>query len=198
MLTLSNRNQILIGAVLMLLLIATRGQHFATQYSLPGASWAAFFLAGVYLRPGWVLPAMLGLVWGLDFTPHLLNGASLAEVVNGGQAFCLTPAYFFLLPAYAALWFAGRWYARWYRFEWRTLRLLGSAALVAAGLSELFSSGGFYFFSGRFAEPTLAEFAGRLLTYFPGDLQSLAFYVAITVVVHALFGLASSARNATV
>lgn len=190
MLTLSNRNQILIGAVLALLLIATRGQHFATLHSLPGASWAVFFLVGVYLRPVWVLPALLAFVWGLDFAPHLLSGASLAEIVNGGQAFCLTPAYVFLLPAYGALWLAGRWYAGRHSFALRTLPPLVTAAFAGAAVCELFSSGGFYFFSGRFAEPTLAEFAGRLVTYFPRYLQSLAFYVSIAAVVHALFGLA--------
>lgn len=195
MLTLSNRNQILIGVVLALLLIATRGQHFATLNSLPGASWAVFFLGGVYLRPMWILPAMLAFVWGLDFTPHLLSGASLAEIVNGGQAFCLTPAYFFLLPAYGTLWFAGRWYAGQYCFEWRTLLPLGVAALIGAAVCQLFSSGGFYFFSGRFAEPSLAEFAGRLATYFPMYLQSLALYVSIAAVVHALFGLACGANT---
>jgi len=195
MLTLSNRNQILIGAVLALLLIATRGQHFATLHSLPGASWAVFFLAGVYLRPMWILPALLAFVWGLDFTPHLLSGASLAEIMNGGQAFCLTPAYIFLLPAYAALWFGGRWYAGQHRFAWHTLPPLVAAAFAGAAVCELFSSGGFYFFSGRFAEPTVAEFAGRLMTYFPRYLQSLAFYVGIAAVVHALFGLARGANT---
>ncbi|MEX2480668.1 MAG: hypothetical protein WD928_07385 [Gammaproteobacteria bacterium] len=190
MLTLSNRNQILIGVVLALLLIATRGQHFATLHNLPGASWAAFFLVGVYLRPVWVLPVMLAFVWGLDFASYLLSGANLAEIVRGGQAFCLTPAYVFLLPAYSALWVAGRWYAWQYRFEWRTLLPLGFAALAGAAVCELFSSGGFYFFSGRFSEPALAEFGGRLVTYFPMYLQSLAFYVGIATVVHALFGLA--------
>lgn len=195
MLTLSNRNQILIGAVLALLLIATRGQHFATLHSLPGASWAVFFLAGVYLRPVWVLPVMFAFVWGLDFTPYLLSGASLTEIVSDGKVFCLTPAYFFLLPAYSALWFAGRGYARRYRFEWRTLLPLGAAALVGAAVCELFSSGGFYFVSGRFAEPTFTEFAGRLMMYFPGYLQSLAFYVGIAAVVHTLFGLARGAET---
>lgn len=189
MLTLSNRNQILIGAVLVLLLVATRSEHFATLHSLPGASWAVFFLAGVYLRPVWILPAVLVFVWGLDFAPFLLSGASLAEIANGGRAYCLTPAYVFLLPAYAALWFAGRWYAHQYRFEWRTLLPLSTAALAGAVVCELFSSGGFYFVSGRFAEATLAEFGARLVTYFPRDLQSLAFYVGLAAVVHALFGL---------
>jgi hypothetical protein len=194
MLTLSNRNQILIGAVMALLLIATRSQHFATLHNLPGASWAVFLLAGVYLRSVWVLPAMLSFVWGLDFAPYWLGGASLKQIVSGSQAFCLTPAYFFLLPAYVALWFAGRWYARRYQFEWRTLLPLGAAALVGSALCEVFSSGGFYLFSGRFAEPTLAEFGARLMTYFPSDLQSLTFYVGIATVVHTLLTLARGAK----
>ncbi len=194
MLSLSNRNQGLVGAVLVLLLVATRGQHFATLHSLPGASWAVFFLAGVYLRPRWVLPALLALVWGLDFLPFLLRGASLLEIVGGGQAFCLTPAYAFLLPAYGALWMAGRWYARRHRPAWRTLLPLTAAVLTGALACMLFSSGGFHFFSGRIAEPTLGGFAAQLVRYFPGYLQSLAFYVGVATAVHALFLLAGGTQ----
>lgn len=113
--------------------------------------------------------------------------------MSGGKAFCLTPAYFFLLPAYGALWLTGRWYANQHRFEWRTLMPLSIGVLVGAAVCELFSSGGFYFFSGRFAEPTFAEFGARLLKYFPPSLQSLTFYVAIAAVVHAAFILVHSA-----
>lgn len=181
MLTLSTRNQFLIGTLLVLLVAATRGQHFATLHSLPGASWAVFFLAGVYLRPAWALPGLLALTWVMDFAAYTWGGAS---------GFCLTPAYVFLLPAYSALWLAGRWYARRYRFEWRTLLSLAAAMLVGAAVCELFSSGGFYFFSGRFIEPTFTEFGARLVKYFPSYLQSVAFYVGIATLVHALFGLA--------
>ncbi|GAB4353466.1 MAG: hypothetical protein Kow006_18620 [Gammaproteobacteria bacterium] len=190
MLIASKPNQFAVGALLALLLIATRGQHFSTLDQLPGASWAVFFLAGVYLRPVWILPAFLALAWGLDFTPHLLAGASLTEIASGGRAFCLTPAYLFLLPAYASLWLAGRWYAGRHRFAWGTLLPLGGSALAGALACELFSSGGFYLFSGRFADPSLAEFGARLATYFPAYLQSLAFYLGLAVVVHTLFGLA--------
>lgn len=184
MLTLSSRNQLVIGAVLLLLLVATRGHHFAPLNGLPGASWAVFFLAGVYLRPVWVLPGLLALTWLLDFMAYAWGGTS---------GFCLTPAYLFLLPAYGALWFAGRWYAGRHRFAWPTMLPLAVAALAGAAVCELFSSGGFYFFSGRFAEPTLAEFGARLVKYFPSYLQSLSFYVGIAAVVHALFGLAHNA-----
>ncbi len=178
MLTLSSRNQLAIGAALVALMVMTRGYHFATLLNLPGASWAVFFLAGVYLRRVWVLPALLALAWSLDFAAFKWGGAS---------NFCLTPAYLFLLPAYGSLWFAGRWYARQYRFEWRTLLPLTMAALGGAVACELFSSGGFYFFSGRFANPTMAEFGAREIEYFPQYLQSLAFYVGLAAVVHAGF-----------
>lgn len=202
MLTLSARHQLSIGIALIALLVATRGQHFATVVSLPGASWAVFFLAGVYLRPAWIFPALFALVWGLDFAPHLLSGASLAETVGGGKAFCLTPAYFFLLPAYGALWLAGRWYAARHRFAWTTLAPLAAAVFTGAAVCELLSSGGFYFFSGRFAEPTFAEFGARLAKYFPSYLGALVFYVGIAAAVHALLVLARSvagtARDARV
>ncbi len=195
MLTLSNRTQLMIGAVLVLLLVVTRGQHAATLNNLPGASWAVFFLAAVYLRPVWVLPALLVFVWGVDFFPFLLSGASLVEIVNGGEAFCLTPSYFFLLPAYSALWLGGRWYASQHRFEWRTLLPLVVATLAAVVVCQLFSSGGFYFFSGRFVDPTLAEFSGRFVKYFPQSLQSIAFYIGLAAVLHTMFTLLRGATG---
>jgi len=191
MLTLSNRNQFIIGTILVMLVVATRGQHIATLQSLPGASWAAFFLAGVYLRPRWVLPGLLALTWILDFAAYTWGGAS---------GFCITPAYVFLLPAYSALWFAGRWYAGQYCFEWRTLLPLSIAMLAGGAVCKLFSSGGFYFFSGRFTDPTFIEFGARLAKYFPLHFQPLVLYVSCAALIHVLFSLASSstqARNVT-
>lgn len=196
MLTLSRTHQCLIGAALVLLLIATRSEHFATLHSLPSASWAVFLLAGVYLRPVWVLPGLFALVWAMDFAPYLISDASLAEIIDGDQAFCLTPAYFFLLPAYGALWLAGRWFARRYRFEWRTLLPLTTAALAGAAVCDLFSSGGFYFYSGRFAAPTLTEFGARLVAYLPSMLASFAFYLGIAILVHVALVLIRGAHSA--
>jgi hypothetical protein len=183
MLALYTRNQIVVGLALAALITLTRGQHFATLHSLPGASWAVFFLAGVCLRPLWALPALLGLAWFLDFAAFAWGGAS---------GFCLTPAYVFLLPAYASLWLAGRWYAARHRFAWATLVPLAAAGFVGAAVCELFSSGGFYFFSGRFTEPTLVEFGARLAKYFPSYLGSFAFYVGVAATVHALLSVARS------
>jgi len=180
MLTLSTRNQIIIGLVLALLMMATRSHHFATLTHLPGASWAVFFLAGLYLRSSWTLPGFLALTWVLDFSSFTWGG---------GSGFCLTRAYVFLLPAYAALWFSGHWYAKQYHFEWRTLMSLSLAVLVGSAVCEVFSSGGFYFFSGRFVDTSFTEFTGRFIKYYPSYLQSLTFYVAIATTLHTLFVL---------
>ena len=176
----THRQQLLIAAGLAILMAATRGHHFATLQHLPSASWAVFFLAGVYLRPRWALPALLAATWLLDFA---------AVTWGNSSSFCLTPAYVFLLPAYSSLWLAARIYAGHYRFAWRTLLPLGVSVLLGAFACELFSSGGFYFFSGRFAAPTFSEFASRLVTYFPASLQSLAFYVGIAALLHVAFTL---------
>ncbi len=175
MLTLSTRNQITIGLMLALLMIITRGHHFASLHSLPGASWVIFFLAGVYLRPVGSLFIFFALSWWLDFAAYTWGGTS---------GFCLTPAYIFLLPAYSSLWLAGRWYANQHQMEWRTLIPFSLSIVAGLTFCELFSSGGFYFFSGRFEETTLIEFGQRLIAYFPLYIESFLFYIGIVVAIH--------------
>lgn len=180
MLTLSTRHQVGIGLALVLLMIMTRGHHFASLHSLPGASWAVFFLAGIYLRSAWPLLGLFALSWWLDFAAYTWGGTS---------GFCLTPAYIFLLPAYASLWLAGRWYVGRHQFAWRSLMPLSFSIVVGLAMSELFSSGGFYFFSGRFTDTTWSTFGERLMTYFPMYIESFLFYAAIALFIHAVFAL---------
>lgn len=186
MLTLSNRNQLLIGLALALLMIATRGHHFASLEHLPSASWAVFLLAGLYLRPMWVFPALLALAGFLDYVAITWGGVS---------SFCVTPTYAMLLPAYGTLWLAGRWYARHYSFEWRTIVPLSLAVLIGTTVCEVISSGSFYFFSGRFVDTNVAEFGARLVEFFPASLQSLLFYIAIAAVIHILLIQAHNAAT---
>ena len=180
MLTLNKTHQVIIGVAMTILLIATRGHHFASLTNLPSASLAVFFLAGFYLRPAWVLPALLALCAGLDYT---------AITVGGVSSFCVTPAYGFLIPAYGVVWLAGRWFAGRYSFTWNALLPLGGSVVVAAAVSELFSSGGFYFFGGRYAEPTMVEFGARLLKYFPRQIENIGFWLGVALVVHVCFTL---------
>jgi hypothetical protein len=186
MLTLSTRNQLLIGIALTTLMIATRGHHVASLEHLPSASWAVFFLAGLYLRPLWIFPALLALAGFLDYAAITWNGVS---------SFCVSPAYAMLLPAYGVLWLAGRWYAKRYSFEWTTVMPLSLAVVAGTTVCELLSSGSFYFFSGRFVDTNFAEFGARLVKYFPGSLQAVLFYIAIAAITHTLFVLAHNAST---
>lgn len=183
MLTLSTRKQITIGTGLTLLMAITRGHHVANLEYLSDASWAVFFLAGFYLKPAWWFPALFALGSMIDFAAITWGGVS---------SFCVSPAYLFLLPAYASLWFAGRWYARHYRFTLSTIFTLAGSVLIGATLCELISSGSFYFFSGRFSDTSIVEFGTRLVQYFPADLQSVTLYIGMAAIIHILFKLAST------
>lgn len=180
MLTLSIRNQMAVGLLLVLLMILTRSHHFASIHNLADASWAIFFLAGVYLRSAWPLLGFFVLSWWLDFAAYTWGGVS---------DFCMTPAYGFLLPAYTSLWLAGRWYAKRHRFAWHTILPLSASVVVGLTLCELFSAGGFYFFSGRITDTTWGEFGEQLIKYFPLYIEAFVFYLGIAAVIHALFVL---------
>lgn len=190
MLTLSARQQLAVGAALAALFAITRTDHVAALgHWLPSASWAVFFLAGVYLRPVWVPVLLFAAAAALDYAAVTWGGVS---------AFCLSPAYIALFPAYGVLWFAGRWYAGHHRERPATLLPLVSSAFVGTLGCELISSGTFYFYSGRFADPTVAEFIGRVGKYFPASLASMAFWVVAAALIHAaLIGVRHAARAAT-
>lgn len=187
MASLSTRTQVATGFLLAALLAVTRSYHFATlQHWLPSASYAAFFLAGVYLRPRWAAVLLFGVAGGLDY----------ASVTWGGVSdYCVSPAYVALIPAYGALWLAGRWYAAHRRASVSTLARLAASVLAGTLAAELIASGGFYFYSGRFADPTLAGFALRLTEYFPASLESTAFWTVAAALVH-LFAAPTEATRA--
>ena len=59
MLNLTTRQQISIGLALVVMMLLTRSHHWASIHSLPDASWAIFFLLGVYVRALWVVPVLI-------------------------------------------------------------------------------------------------------------------------------------------
>lgn len=180
MTTLTTRQQTLVGLLLAAAMAATRSHHFADLHHLPDASWAVFFLAGFYLRQGWSFAALCLLAVTSDY---------IAITWGGVSSFCVSPAYVLLLPAYAALWLAGRWYAKRHRQTLSTLAPLGLAVVGSATVAELLTSGGFYFLSGRYPDATLAEFLPRLVKYFPGMLSTLLLYVACAAAIHGVAAL---------
>lgn len=177
MLVLSNRQQFLIGFILIAVMAITRGHHFASLSHLPSATLAIFFLAGLYLSGKWIFGVLLAEAVILDYVAITFGGVS---------SFCVSPAYALLLPAYGTLYLAGRWYNQRYQFNLSTLVPLSAALIVATAVSKVFSSGGFYAFSGRYAEPTWIEFGHRFMKYFPTSLSNVAFYIAIAIICHVV------------
>lgn len=179
-LLLTARQQLLLALVLGLSMILTRPHTLASMHHLPGTSWAVFFLAGVFMQRAWPYFVYCGLAALID---------QVAITYAGVSDFCVTPAYALLLPAYAALWLGGRWYARGHREHVATLPRLALAVAASALVAELLSSGGFYFLGGRFDSPTLAEFLPRLPIYFPRALLAMAFYVATAALLYAAWAV---------
>ncbi len=171
-----SRVRILIGLTLAALMAATRGQQFAPlAHHLPDASLAVFFLAGLYLRSIWGFPALFGLATLIDLTAIGWGGVS---------SYCMTPAYLMLVPAYGAVWGLGRWSAGRLEFSKKGLPLLFGVLLAGGVLAEVFASGGFYVFSGRFADLSVVELMGRFITYMPATLLHLMLYVGLVALVH--------------
>ena len=177
------RSALAIGLTLALLMAATRSHHFAATLHLPDASWAVFFLAGFYLRPLWMFPALIALAGVSDY---------VAIAGFGVNDFCASPAYGFLLPAYGALWLAGRWYAGRHRFAFSTSDPAGGQCGHWRGGVRTHLERRLLFLLRTVCgnEPRRARLAvGK---YFPPSLESLAFWMGIAIVVHIVFTLAGS------
>lgn len=172
-----------VAAALAVLMAATRLHHVGSAVSLPDATLAIFFLAGFYLRSALFVPLFLAEAALIDY----------AAMANGVSAWCVTPAYVFLVPTYASLWLAGRWYAGRHRQAWSTVVPLVAALSTATAVAFLISNGSFYLFSGYFADMSLAEYGARVAKYFPPYATNTFLYVSIAAGLH---GLASAAATA--
>ncbi len=174
--TCSPRTQSYIGLGLMALMAATRFHHFGDALHMPDASWAVFFLAGLYLAPAWLLAFLLQAV-AIDY---------VAIEMMGTSAFCVTPAYAALLPAYAVLWVGGRWLARNAGTDLSGLGRLAGAVVASTLVAFAISNGAFYWMGGRVAETSMAQYVQTWIDYAPAFLGSTLMYLAAAVVVHSL------------
>ncbi|MFC3609375.1 hypothetical protein [Stutzerimonas tarimensis] len=175
MLNLSARSQLYIGLALAILMAMTRGSHF-DAVNLPSASWAVFFLAGVLLQPRWAFPALFLLASVLDF---------IAVGWQGVGGYCMSPAYWMLIPAYGSLWLGGRLYSQLHFEHPASLAGLAGSAASSAFVCYLFSGGGYLYLSGRYPDPSLSQLGERIATYYPSHLGNLMLYVGIAAVLYA-------------
>lgn len=171
---------------LIALMAVTRMHHFGSSLHLPDASLAVFLLAGFLVAS----PVLFGV---------LLAEAALLDYVAithlGVSDYCVTPAYWFLLPTYAVLWFGGRYYARIHQYSLRSLGVFAGISLAATSLAFFISNSAFYLFSGRFADTNMAEYSHRVAQYYLPYLSGAATYLVPAAVLYVLFTQRANARH---
>lgn len=172
---------------LMVLMGATRFHHFGSTFSLPDASLAVFFLAGLWFG-------------GRNLFLLLLVEAGLIDYLAisqfGVSDFCISVAYPFLIPTYFAMWFAGKLCVSSGVVKVATLAkqfiFLGAATTIAF----LISNSSFFLLSERVTEVTWSVYFEQFTSYFPSYLfPTIAYAVFIytlVTLVRALLGDAGS------
>jgi len=171
---------IAIFAALAALMLATRFNHFGSAYALPDASYAVFFLGGLYL-------ARFARVSVIAFIALLAEAGMIdfyATSVQGVSDWCMTTAYWFLIPTYASLWLAGRWFASRRTLQGVNLVGLAVTAWAASSFAFVFSNATFYAFSGRFADMGAVEYASRVAQYYASYVSVAMLYIACAIALH--------------
>lgn len=175
----TNLQRAIVLSLLVLLMAATRTHYVSHFAPVPDASWAAFFIGGFYLRnwSRWAFPLLMGLAVLVDWFVITRQGMSF------WSHYCVSPAYWFLVPAYLSMWVAGSWLRS--RYKGASVAALGRVAaslFIATAACHLLAQGSFYWISSSVAAPTLAGWAGNYADWFPLYLRSTAMFVTVAAI----------------
>lgn len=173
----ANVQRAFILSVLLLLMAGTRINHFAP---IPDASWAVFFIGGFYLRnwTRWAFPLLMALAVVVDWVVISNQGMSF------WQHYCVSAAYWMLIPAYFAMWAGGMLLRRYYRSaNLKSLGLLAVTVIGSVALCHLIAQGSFYWISASVAEPTFAGWAKNYSDWLLPYMQSAAMYIGAAALV---------------
>ena len=184
----ANVQRAFILSLLVLLMAGTRINHFAP---VPDASWAVFFIGGFYLRnwTRWAFPLLMGLAVVVDWAVISSQGMSF------WQHYCVSAAYWMLIPAYFAMWAGGMLLRRYYSSaSLKSLGLLAATVIGSVALCHLIAQGSFYWISASVAEPTFAGWAANYGHWFGPYLAGTAIFVALAAIAQVVSE--AVARNA--
>jgi len=177
MLSRNTSKQLGIFAALAMLMLLTRGNHFALTADLPSASTAIFLLAGFFLGGLVSFVALLGQAFGMDLW--------MVSQGHMDAAACFNQAYGFLLPAYGALWMGGRYLARHYEANGMMLIKAATVTVISASTAFLISKTSFYFLSGMYST-SWSGYMAKLSGSYAGYMAAPLMYVAMTSALYAL------------
>lgn len=163
-----------VGLALALLMAATRFHHFGDAFHLADASYAVFFLGGLYLGR---LRGAGRWLWALLLEAVLID--YYAITFAGISGWCVTQAYGFLLLAYAGLWALGRWYA-----PRHTLNVAGAGALLgmaalAGAAAFVIANVSFYLLAGYFGSMSAGAYTAAVAQYFWPYVAVVMGYVGL-------------------
>lgn len=181
--------QLTILTLLALVMAATRFSHTGSAWLPPDASRAVFFIGGFYFAREWrwALGLLLIEAVAVDYTAIRYFGVS---------NYCVTIAYWFIVPAYSALWLGGAWLRHHYRQAPVDLVRLVASFVVSVTVCFLLTQGGFYWLGGRIAHPDLAGWWSNLTRWYGHFLTVPCAYVALAAFIEILFGSHSPAGAA--
>ena len=173
---LTPKKQWLITILLLIVMVLTRSDYMP---NLQDASWAVFFLVGFYLRSYIGLAIIILFAVIIDF--------SMIAAQGGHQDYYLAPSYLFIIPAYAALWFAGRLTANIYCENIKGLFIFIALSSLGAIACDLISSGGFFWLSSEVLDLSFSEMIERRLDFMPVYLKTIGIYLGIASIIHISF-----------
>jgi hypothetical protein len=154
------------------------------HHNVDDASWAIFFLAGFWLRGAgrWAFPLLMVEAVLVDYL--VISGQGL----DFWSHYCVSVAYWFLIPSYFSLWLGGSWLAKHQAgLRLQTLGMAVVALAVSWSACYLLSNGSFYWLSDSVPLPrTSAAWFANLGDWYLPFLQTTALYVGIGAVLHAL------------
>ena len=175
------------GAVaLMVLMAATRFHHFGSPWALPDASLAVFFFAGLWLGGRGLFALLLAEAAIIDYS---------ATHDLGVSDFCISPAYVFLMLAYAAMWLGGQWCRRFQAWSMTNLIQAGGMLCGVTSCAFLISNTSFYLLSSNVANRSWAQYLDVFATYFPAYLSSTLTYGVVLWSIAGLIGALRSRRH---
>jgi len=150
--------------VLATLLAVTRFDHFG---AIPDASLAVFLFGGMLLGGAGAFAGLFALAFVTDLA---------AIEMEAWRAYCMTPAYWGLVPTYALLWLGGAWLAR--RAEPLALGRLGLAGVLLFSSAFLVSNLSWWAFSHRF-DMALSDFWPAVARYYPPYVAAGLLYLGV-------------------
>ncbi|WP_114238808.1 hypothetical protein [Dyella sp. C9] len=181
----TTRNQrIGIFLALALVMAATRIHLSLFHHDVWDASWAIFFLAGFWLRGSarWAFPLLMAEAVLVDFVVISSQG------INFWEHYCVSAAYWFLVPSYLSLWLGGSWLAgRKPGLNLRGAVLAAGAVLASWAACYVISNGSFYWLSNSVPQPrSVGAWVANMGDWYLFFLEATVLYIVLGLVVHAL------------